>query len=207
VLILDANADVTSKGPLFKKAWADLYGGILEYRGNHSITKLDAASQTVEFEFGDKVKADVLNIVPGQKAGLIASAAGLTNVGGRWCGVDWKTMESTAHKNVHVLGDATSATAGMPKSGHMTTQHAKVAAAAIVDLMSGLPAPDPMVIANTCYSFVSAKEAIHVAHPYVFNGKEFAVPKGAGGVSSARNEPEAKYAIAWAKNIWADALL
>lgn len=207
VLILDANADVTSKGPLFKKAWADLYNGMVEFRGNHSITKLDAASQTVEFEFGDKVKADVLNIIPGQKAGMIASAAGLTNVGGRWCGVDWKTLESTAHKNIHVLGDATNATAGMPKSGHMTTQHAKVAAAAIVNLMSGQPAPDPMVIANTCYSFVSSKEVVHVAATYAYNGKEFAPIAGAGGVSSARNELEAKYAMAWAKNIWADALL
>ena len=207
VLVLDANADVTSKGPLFKKAWADLYSGMLEYRGNHSITQLDAASQTVEFEFGDKVKADVLNVVPAQKAGMIANAAGLTNVGGRWCGVDWKTLESTAHKNIHVLGDSTASTPGMPKSGHMATQHSKVAAAAIVNLMSGQAAPDPMVIANTCYSFVSSKEVVHVAHPYVFNGKEFAVPKGAGGVSPSRNELEAKYALAWAKNIWADALL
>lgn len=207
VLILDANPDVTSKGPLFKKAWADLYNGMVEYRGNHGIAKLDAASQTVEFEFGEKVKADVLNIIPAQKAGMIASAAGLVNVGGRWCGIDWKTLESTAHKNIHVLGDSTAATAGMPKSGHMTTQHAKVAAAAIVNLMSGQPAPDPMVIANTCYSFVSSKEVVHVAAAYAYDGKEFAPVKGAGGVSSARNELEAKYALAWAKNIWADALL
>lgn len=207
VLILDANPDVTSKGPLFKKAWADLYGGMVEYRGNHGITKLDAANMTVDFEFGDKVKADVLNIIPGQKAGLVAHAAGLANSGGRWCLVDWKTMESTAHKNVHVLGDATNATAGMPKSGHMTTQHAKVAAGAIVALMSGEQAPDPMVIANTCYSFVSSKEVVHVAGVYAFNGKEFAPVKGSGGVSSARNELEAKYAMAWARNVWADALL
>lgn len=207
VLILDANADVTSKGPLFKKAWADLYGSMVEFRGNHTITKLDAASQTVEFEFGDKVKADVLNIIPGQKAGMIATKAGLTNSGNRWCLVDWKTMESTAHKNIHVLGDSTNATAGMPKSGHMTTQHAKVAAAAIVNLMSGQPAPDPMVIANTCYSFVSSKEVVHVAAVYSYNGKEFAPVAGSGGVSSSRNELEAKYAMAWAKNIWADMLL
>ncbi len=207
VLVLDANADVTSKGGLFKKAWADLYGGMLEFRGNHSITKLDAASQTVEFEFGEKVKADVLNIIPGQKAGTIATQAGLTNSGNRWCLVDWKTMESTAHKNIHVLGDATNATAGMPKSGHMTTQHAKVAAAAIVNLMSGQAAPDPMVIANTCYSFVSSKEVVHVAAVYAYNGKEFAPVAGSGGLSSSRNELEAKYAMAWAKNIWADMLL
>lgn len=207
VLVLDANPDVTSKGKLFKAAWNDHYKGILEYRGNHSITKLDVASQTVEFEFGDKVKANVLNVVPAQKAGLIAHAAGLDNVGGRWCGVDWKTLESTAHKNIHVLGDSTASTPGMPKSGHMTTQHAKVAAAAIVNLMSGQAAPDPMVIANTCYSFVSSKEVVHVAATYAFDGKVFAPIKGAGGLSSARNELEAKYALAWSKNIWADALL
>ena len=33
VLILDANDDVTSKGPLFKKAWADRYRGIVETYG------------------------------------------------------------------------------------------------------------------------------------------------------------------------------
>src|SRR4030095_4271271 len=38
VLILDGNGDVTSKGPLFKKAWADEYKGIVEYRGNHVLT-------------------------------------------------------------------------------------------------------------------------------------------------------------------------
>jgi sulfide dehydrogenase [flavocytochrome c] flavoprotein subunit len=32
VLILDGNDDVTSKGPLFKKAWAERYKGIVEYR-------------------------------------------------------------------------------------------------------------------------------------------------------------------------------
>ena len=34
VLVLDANPDVTSKAGLFKRAWSDLYPGILEYRGN-----------------------------------------------------------------------------------------------------------------------------------------------------------------------------
>ncbi len=207
VLVLDANPDVTSKGKLFKAAWNDHYQGILEYRGNHSITKLDVASQTVEFEFGDKVKANVLNVVPAQKAGLIAHAAGLDNVGGRWCGVDWKTLESTAHKNIHVLGDSTASTPGMPKSGHMATQHSKVAAAAIVNLMSGQPAPDPMVIANNCYSFVSSKEVVHVAATYAFSNGVFTPIKGGGGLSNARNELESKYAMAWAKNIWADALL
>jgi hypothetical protein len=41
VLILDGNADVTSKGPLFKKAWAEEYPGIVEYRPNYALTDVD----------------------------------------------------------------------------------------------------------------------------------------------------------------------
>ena len=46
VLILDANDDVTSKGPLFKKAWAERYKGMVEYRGKHTATDVDAATNT-----------------------------------------------------------------------------------------------------------------------------------------------------------------
>ena len=123
VLVLDANADVVTKKGIFTKAWNGWFKGIVEYRGNHVITGVDAASQTVQFEFGDAVRADVLNIVPAQKAGSIAAKAGLATAGKRWCPVTWATMESTVHKNIHVLGDATAGTPGMPKSAHTSTQH------------------------------------------------------------------------------------
>ena len=56
--------------------------------------------------------------------------------------------------------------------------------------------------------FVGDKEVIQVAsvHNYVEQDKTFKTVAGAGGVSSARNEQEAIYAMAWAKNIWADTL-
>src|SRR5207247_10951379 len=41
VLILDANPDVTSKGPLFRRAWADEFKGIVEYRPNYVLTDVD----------------------------------------------------------------------------------------------------------------------------------------------------------------------
>ena len=118
-------------------------------------------------------------------------------------------MESVAHKNIHVLGDSTLSAPAMPKSGHMTTQHAKIAAGAIVALMSGEQAPDPMTIANTCYSFVAGNSVVHVAsvHTYDAKDKTFKTVPGSGGLSAAANELEAKYAMAWAKNVWADALL
>ena len=56
------------------------------------------------------MKADVLNVIPPQKAGKIAFAAGLTNDSG-WCPINLHTFESTIKKNIHVSGDASIAKA------------------------------------------------------------------------------------------------
>jgi sulfide dehydrogenase [flavocytochrome c] flavoprotein chain len=206
VLVLDANPDVTSKGGLFKRAWTDLYSGILEYRGNSKATGVDAKSMTVKLEVED-VKGDVLNVVPPHRAGDIAVQAGLITHNNRWCDVDWRTMESKAAKGVHVLGDATLSAPAMPKSASMANNHAKIAAAAVVELLNGRT-PTPPQIINTCYSFVSQKEAIRVSSVHQWEpgqGTLIAV-KGAGGVSAARSEAEATYAWNWARTIWADSL-
>ena len=205
VLILDANADVTSKGPLFKKAWAELYGGIVEYRGNSKAVDVDLRDGAVKLEFGD-VKGSVLNVVPPMKAGKIADAFITTNK--RWCDVDWLTYESKAAKGVHLLGDSTLSAPLMPKSGHMANAQGKACAAAVVALLNGeAPNPAPS-LTNTCYSFVSATEVVHVAsvHKYDAKDRTFKTVPGSGGVSAGRNELEAGYALNWARNIWADTL-
>jgi NADH dehydrogenase FAD-containing subunit len=124
-----------------------------------------------------------------------------------WCGVDWMTLESTAFKNIHVLGDATFSAPGMPKSGHMANQHGKAAAAAIVEIMNGRAPVAPMM-ANTCYSFVDPTNVVHVASVHTFDAekKTMVTVKGAGGVSSVATEVEGKHALNWAQNIWADML-
>jgi sulfide dehydrogenase [flavocytochrome c] flavoprotein subunit len=204
VLVLDANPDVTSKAGLFKRAWSDLYPGILEYRGNARAVGVDASSMTVRLEVED-VKADVLNVVPPHRAGDLAVKAGLITTNNRWCDVDWRTMESKAAKGVHVLGDATLSAPAMPKSASMANNHAKIAAAAIVDLLKGR-APAPLKIINTCYSFVAEKEAIRVSSVHEWDGNTLQPVKGSGGVSAARSEAEATYAWNWARTIWADSL-
>src|SRR6266849_814127 len=207
VIILDANEDVVSKPGLFKAAWNDLYKGMIEYRGNSEVKAVDARAMTVKTDF-DTIKGDVLNVLPPMRAGDIARAAGLLAPNTRWCGVDWLSMESTAHKGIHVLGDATLSAPAMPKSGHMANNHGKLAAAAIIELMNGrAPNPQP-VIANTCYSFVSDKEVIHVAsvHRYDPAQKTLTVVPGASGVSSGRSELEGAYGWAWGQNIWSDML-
>jgi sulfide dehydrogenase [flavocytochrome c] flavoprotein chain len=204
VLVLDANPDITSKAGLFKRAWSDLYAGIIEYRGNARAVGVDAKNKTVKLELED-VKGDVLNVVPPHRAGDLAAKAGLITTNNRWCDVDWRTMESKAVKGVHVIGDATLSAPAMPKSASMANNHAKIAAAAIVELLNGR-SPQPVKILNTCYSFVAEKEAIRVSSVHEWDGSTLQPVKGSGGVSSARSEAEATFAWSWARTIWADSL-
>ncbi len=206
VLVLDANEEITSKKALFTQAF-ERYKGILEYRPGSELREVDAASRTAILEF-DKVRADVLNVVPPQRAGDIAAKSGLKLINKRWVDIDWLSFESVNTPGVHVIGDAIFPAPTMPKSGHMANQHAKVTAAAILNLLAGeAPNPNPVVM-NTCYSFVDVKNVIHVAsvHQYDAAKKTVLPVSGAGGVSAAANEIEGRYALSWARNIWADML-
>jgi NADPH-dependent 2,4-dienoyl-CoA reductase/sulfur reductase-like enzyme len=208
VLILDANEDVTSKGPLFKKAWAETYKGIVEYRPQSKATAVDVSTNTVKFEIQDDVRAAVLNVLPPMRAGAIAVQTGLANSNGRWCNVDWINFESTAAKHIHVIGDSIQIASLMPKSGHMANSHAKVTAAAIVAELAGWELDPAPMLTNTCYSFVDDRRAAHIAsvHRYTAAERTFRTVPGSGGLSAAPNELEASLAFSWARSIWADML-
>ena len=205
VLIVDANEDVLSKGALFKRAWADLYPGLIEYQPNSKAVDVDVATRTVKLEFGD-VKGDVLNVLPPMKAGNIA--APFITANGRWCEVDWLTYESKAARGVHVLGDSLQIAPLMPKSATMANGHGKVCASAIVELVNGRPPNPSPTLVNACYSMVSERLSIHVASVHKYDEKDHTmrtVP-GAGGLSPAMSELEGEYAMDWARSIGSDAL-
>jgi NADPH-dependent 2,4-dienoyl-CoA reductase/sulfur reductase-like enzyme len=209
VLVFDANQDVVSKPALFKKAWAERYAGIVEYHNQHKTVAVAAAEGLIKFDVHDAVKADVINALPAMRANKIATQTGLANMAdGRWCGVNYQTFESTAAKDIFVIGDAIQVAQLMPKSGHMANNHAKVAAAAIVAQLSGIePNPQPM-LTNTCYSFIDDRNVVHVAsvHEYLATERTFKVVQGAGGLSAEPTELEGSYANNWARTIWADML-
>jgi len=209
VLILDANQDVTSKGPLFKKFWADNYKGILEYVPQHKVVGVDAKTNTLKFEIQNDIQAQVLNVLPAMRAGNIAVQSQLANMNARWCGVNFQTFESTQAKDIHVIGDAIMIAPLMPKSGHMANSHGKVTAAAIVAQLSDMAVNPAPFLTNTCYSFVNDKLVVHVAsvHQYDAKDKTYKTVPGSGGLSPAPNELEGVYAMNWAQNIWADSLL
>lgn len=204
IIVLDANAEIISKKGLFTKVWAEMYANMIDYRPNSSVVDVNVATKTVKTEF-ETVQANVLNVIPPQRAGKIAQIVGAVNVDKRWCEVDFLTYESKTVPNIHVIGDSVSA--ALPKSAHIATSQARVCANAIVALMSD-KAPDTLpVFANTCYSYVSDKMAMHVANVYRYDpNKKIMVAAESGGVSENPSELEGNYARAWAKNIWSDVL-
>ena len=204
VIVLDANPEIVSKKGLFTKAWAELYPGLVDYRPNNAALEVDVAKRGIKTDF-ETVTADVLNVIPPQRAGVLAQTLGAANIDKRWCEVDFLTYESKVAPNVHIIGDAVAS--GLPKSAHVATSQAKVCASAVVSLLSG-EAPDSQpVFSNTCYSYVSDDLAMHVANVYRYDSvKKVMLPAEGGGVSDRPSEQEARYAKAWAHNIWSDVL-
>lgn len=201
IIVLDANPDIVSKKGLFLKGWKKHYEGIIDYRPAKKVTEVDNKNMSVLVEGIEEVKGDVINVIPPQKAGHIAHVAGLVGPDNKWCPVNPTTFESTLHKDIHVIGDSSIAGA-MPKSGYSANSEAKVCAANIVALLNGRETSE-MSGVNTCYSFLSASEAVSVTGVYRVNAEKNvieAVP-GSVGVSPDLSELEAVYAQSWVKNI------
>lgn len=210
LVVLDANPDLVSKKGLFLSVWNNDYKGLIDYRVNSPVSEVDVAGRQFVLELGDKVGGDVLNLIPPQRAANIARDSGVITANNRWCEVDWVSLESVRVKNVHVVGDGTLSAPAMPKSGHMANQHGKAVAAAIVELMNGR-APIPPMMANTCYSYVDAVNAVHVSsvHRWVPEKKTMETVPGSGGLSPVERTRwglEGEYAWGWAQQIWADML-
>jgi sulfide dehydrogenase [flavocytochrome c] flavoprotein subunit len=215
IIILDPKPKFSKFG-LFKKAWADLYGfgtdnSMIDWRGtpkgsdDNVLQSVDVAGKKIVTGFGEET-GDVLNIIPAQKAGKIAFDAGLTG-DGDWCPVDLRTFESTVHKDIYVIGDASVAT-GMPKSGYAANSQAKVAAAAIAASLNGKEAPVPSYV-NTCYSIAGPGYGFSVAAVYRLreDGKKIQSVSGgltAGDASADVLAAEEAYAHSWYKNITHD---
>jgi NADPH-dependent 2,4-dienoyl-CoA reductase/sulfur reductase-like enzyme len=207
LIILDAK-DTFSKQRLFQAAWQELYPGIIEWvslSSGGNVIEVEAKAKTLITDFG-RHTGDVVNVIPPQRAGQIAQAAGVADRSG-WCPIDPVTFESRLQPNIHVIGDASIA-GGMPKSAFSANAQGKVCAAAVASLLRGEAPATPKLI-NTCYSLVAPDYGISVAGVYrPLNGVLTDV-EGAGGTSPA-NAPlsfraqEAAYAEAWFQTITAE---
>lgn len=206
LIILDAQENF-SKQALFEQGWNTFYADIIEripLSLGGKVTRIDAKALVAETEFGDVIKADVLNVIPPQQAGLIAQQAGVTNES-LWAPINPNTFESTLIPGIYVVGDATIA-APMPKSGFSANTQAKVAAAAIVADLAGKEATQAHY-ANTCYSLIAPDYGISVAGAYTaLDGK---MVERSGGVSPMDGDAdfrkrEADYGANWYEAICYD---
>ncbi|MGE4267770.1 MAG: FCSD flavin-binding domain-containing protein [Deferribacterales bacterium] len=207
IIVVDANDDVTSKGPLFKKAWADYYKDILEYIPDAAVTKVDSSTGVITTEQGE-IKSDVANIIPTMTAGRSAFDLGLMNKpDDKFIRADAYTLESYNFKDVYVVGDAThnGAVGGVPKSGYVANSMGKVAASAAVRTLNGQEPLAPSLI-NTCYSMVNDDEAIFVAASYRYDDVSKRIISASGGTSPERSVLFGKHAEDWALGIWNDIL-
>ena len=200
LLVLDANANVVSKAGLFRAAWKDYPN--LEYRASNKVVKVDPSTREVTTELGDRVKYDVVNLIPPQRAGTIAVQADLVGADKRWCEVNHLTYESVKHKNIHVIGDSTIGLP-VPKSGNIANAMGKICAVAVTRLLNDKPVPT-MAPGNTCYSWVSDREAIAVVNSYKIEaGKVVQIEQK---LTPGQSEAWAQNAIGWANSIWQDML-
>ncbi len=206
VMIVDAKDKFSKKG-LFTQAFDKYFKGTIEWVPGKDtgggVVRVDAASGTLYTGDGKEHKADVANVIPAQQAGAIAIKAGLTNDSG-WCPIDGRSFESTIHKGVHVIGDA-SISKPLPKSGYAANSEGKVAAAAVVAMLKGEEPGDPALV-NTCYSIVGPNDAISVAMVYDLKEGKLSKVEGSGGLTPTDSPPEMRardvqYAYSWYDNI------
>ncbi len=214
VMILDSKQKFSKQG-LFTQGWEKFYGygtddSMIEWQPgpDAAVVRVDADAMVAETAFGDEVEADLINVIPPQRAGKIAQESGLADDSG-WCPIDKKTFESSLHKGVHVIGDACIATK-MPKSGYAANSQGKVAAAAVVAMLKGEEPGTPAYV-NTCYSIIAKDWGISVAAVYRLSedGKTIAGVKGSGGLtpmdaSEEAHAREVQYAYSWFDNIVLD---
>ena len=84
LIVLDANKDIVSKTGLFKTVFKE-YMANIDYRPAQRLEKIDVSAKEVTSDTGDKVKYDVVNVIPPQRAGAIAVEADLVVGDKRWC--------------------------------------------------------------------------------------------------------------------------
>lgn len=169
IIVLDPKDEFTKKD-LFLDGWKRHYPGMIEWTPLSKLGKVEVDPETMELRAGGQTfKADVANVIPAQKAGQIAEAAGLTENG--WCPIVPATMQSRMDENIHVLGDAATASA-MPKSAFAANSQAKVAANAILGALTGSPVYEPHY-ANICWSVIADKDCVKIGGTYQAKSKIF----------------------------------
>ena len=145
------------------------------------------------------------NVIPPQKAGIIAKIAGAADQTG-WCPIDPTTFGSKLVPNIHVIGDAIIG-GSVPKSASAAHAEGKACAAVVASLIAGSPPASPS-FEGICYNTVAPGYAFFMSGSYhprddlfaEIPGSGFTSPNNGHGLDEVRKR-EAELAQAWYKTI------
>jgi sulfide dehydrogenase [flavocytochrome c] flavoprotein subunit len=204
LIILDPKR-AFSKQPVFIEAFDKYYKNIIELNlsseiDDFTVVSVDPKTKEVVTKAGKKVRADVANIIPQQRAGEIAAKAGINE--GDWCPVNPENFSASKVQDIYVLGDAAIA-AEMPKSAFSANSQAKVVAA---DIAAVLAKKDKFEARyrNTCWSLLAPDDNVKIGANYApKDGKldpsgSFVSQRGEAADVRKQNYQES---IAWYDNI------
>jgi NADPH-dependent 2,4-dienoyl-CoA reductase/sulfur reductase-like enzyme len=205
IFVIDPK-DKFSKQGLFQEGWEKHYPGMVEWYGpdvHGGIKSVDVAAGTVETDL-DTFEGALLNVIPAQKAGAIAAAAGVAGESG-FCPIDAASMRSTMDEAIFVIGDASIA-GDMPKSGFSANSQAKVAAMTIRTDLTGSKA-FPAKYSNTCWSLIDTDDGVKVGARYEPKDGKIASVEGfisQTGEDAALRKATYEESIGWYDGIVAD---
>jgi sulfide dehydrogenase [flavocytochrome c] flavoprotein subunit len=164
IVVLDGK-EKFSKQALFQEGWEAHYPGMVEWLPpsvHGGLQSADPAAGTITTAL-DSFRGDLVNVIPPQRAGAVAVAAGLADDKG-WCAVLPGTFQSKADPSVYVIGDAAKA-GEMPKSAFSANSQGKLAAMRVLVELVGRETSDPLLF-NTCWSLIAPDDGVKVGALY-----------------------------------------
>jgi NADPH-dependent 2,4-dienoyl-CoA reductase/sulfur reductase-like enzyme len=207
LVILDPKREF-AKQAVFLEAFAGHYKGIIELNLSNEIDDFGVASvnprtKEIVTKAGKRVRADVANVIPQQRAGEIAARAGCTE--GDWCPIRPETFLSRKVPDIYVLGDASIA-ADMPKSAFSAHSQAQVVANDILAALGRAERVEPRY-RNVCWSLVAPEDSVKLGASYAPGGGKLQPSEGfisqAGEPAEVRRQNYLE-SVAWYTSITTD---
>lgn len=195
---------------LFQQGWNRHYVDSVEWIGTDftegGIKKVDPSAMTVTTGDGETIKADVINIIPAQKAGQIAHMAGCAD--GDWCPVRPEDFSSLKVKDVYVLGDSSMVRKAkhFPKSASLAHSQAKSVANSILAEFIGQTKLKQSYF-NVCWSLLSPEDCVKYTSTYAPSDKTMKITTGyISGLDEdkATRKQTFEESVAWYSEITSD---
>jgi hypothetical protein len=167
------------------------------------IASVDPRAREIVTRGGQRLRADVANVIPQQRAGEIAARAGCTE--GDWCPVHAQSFLSRRVPDIYVLGDSAVAE-DMPKTAFSAHSQAKAVTADILAALAKLERIEP-TYRNVCWSLLAPDDSVTTGADYAPRGARL---EASGPFASQTGDPvdlrrqNVHDSVAWYNEITAD---